>query len=1186
MHVAAAWALTAGLFTLTPGHARAARVATEGVEQATVRATGTVVDEKGEPVIGANVVVKGQASKGTITDVDGRYTLSVESGATLLVSYIGYKTEAVAAGQGATVRLTPDSKSLDEVIVVGYGTQKKKDLTGSVSQLDSKLLEVQSATTVTSLLEGAVAGLQISSVDGQPGLDMAIRLRGLGSASSNNSNALIIIDGVPNDYANALSSINPKDIQTITVLKDAASTALYGARGANGVVLVTTKSGSSGKTKISVEARWGVTQVGPRGYDLMTDPADVYELAWQSIYNSARYGNDNGVTENHTNRVARPNMSHDEAALFASQHLFDYAGSLTSFQRNDLGNWMLYSVPGAQYTPTGTAGSPTASSTMTGAYLVNPDGRLNPQARLLYGGGEYRDELLRNAFRQEYNLSASGGSDKMQYVLSGGYLNNPSFIEGSSFERYTLRSNVSAQLTPWLKTGLRAAFTHRDTKVQATRWGRNPGNAQQNVFRYINSQMPLIPLYARDAEGNIVRDASGKPKVHTGNGDSYSPLGPTSAGLYPGNDIMTIMAMDADRTKGNDINIDAWATIDLPLGFSLTNNLSIKKYFEDRTRYMNSVNGQTKGEGALGRVKLDYQYLTLQTLLNWAGDWGEHHVDALLGHEYNAFDSDDLSFRTAYELIPGFQSAYNNVARYYGGTFSDPRNVRERTRMEGYLSRANYNYGGRYYLSASLRYDGSSKFKYSRNRWGTFWSVGGGWRISGEKFMESTRSWLDHLKVRASYGVIGNQNGVSNYSGYQTWSYSAKFQSSTSGNGKPASLALSKGAYVNDNLTWENVHTFDCGVDFTLFDRLSGSVDYYNKETVNAIWAKPIAYSKGQTSISDNTAKIRNRGVEVDLSLDIIKKKDLYWSVSTNGTHFTTVLTGVPQGVGSDALGGCWTSDASEKFAQTGAYGQNGEICYLRGVGKPYYNMYLYHYGGVAGNPGKEYWLDGQKYTGKEGDPARGMALYGVRVSEQNAALYPGAQVGESVLTTDFAEATRFEQGDALPKWMGGVSTYLKYKDFDLNVAMAYQLGGKFFGYEYGNGFYVSEEWTSTGLSAELCGNTWTEQNPSARFPMVMYKDTGANGSTPMSKMYTDMALFSASYLSLKNVTIGYNLPRKWLDALHINKLRVYATGNNLLMATSHSGIDPRMSLTGGMDVAQGVYPYSRTFSFGLDIDL
>ena len=336
--------------------------------------SGVVKGSDGQPIIGASVEVVG-TTVGTSTGLDGDYTIKAKQGSKIKYSFLGTKSVTATAGTSSTINVTleDDATALDEVVVQAFGTAKKKDLTGSVSSIDSKLISSQSNSTLSRALEGAIPGLQVASIDGQPGVDMGIRVRGIGSASQSNANALIVVDGVPyaNTYGygkNVLSTMNPKDVESITVLKDAASTALWGSRGANGVVMVTTKKGQQGRAKVTFEGRWGINQQGPFKYEKIDDPASLYEWAWQSIYNTVRYYGG----ENYTTNVKNPNMSHEEAALFASQHLFDAQplGNTTKFAQNGLGNYMLYNVPGATYTPTG-SGS-TASSTMTGAYLIDP----------------------------------------------------------------------------------------------------------------------------------------------------------------------------------------------------------------------------------------------------------------------------------------------------------------------------------------------------------------------------------------------------------------------------------------------------------------------------------------------------------------------------------------------------------------------------------------------------------------------------------------------------------------------------------------------------------------------------------------------------------------------------------------------------------------------------------------------
>jgi TonB-linked SusC/RagA family outer membrane protein len=1133
---------------------------------AQIQVSGKVTDAEGVELPGVSIAVKG-TTNGTTTGQDGRFTISDVPGqnSVLIFSFVGYTAQEVIVGSKKVLNITlaEENRQLNEVVVVAYGTSKKKDLTGAVSSVDAQTIAVQANSTVTRALEGVVPGLQVSSIDGQPGLDMGIRLRGAGSTSQNSSNALIVIDGVPAEHENALASISPKDIASISVLKDAASTAVYGSRGANGVVMVTTKRGTKGKTRIGFEGRWGVNYAGALKFDKMTDSKDIYEHAWQAIYNSVRYGVGGGPSTNGTSttNLKNPNMSHEDAAQFASSHLFDYAGSTTNFQSNLLGNWMLYDVPGAVYTSTGSGTS--ASATMSGAYLVNPDGKLNPNAKELYKAGSYDNYFLENKLRQEYNLSASGGTDKIDYFTSLGYLEDPSYIRGSKFARYNLRSNVNAQLYNWVKVGANVGYTNRNTQSPATRFGRNPGSATANVFRWINGQSPLIALFARDKDGNIKKNADGTDMVHVKAGDTYSPLGPTKIPTSEAN-LIKLLDDDIDTRASNDLNLKGYATFSFLKDFSLTTNMSYDRFSETRTRYGNSGTGPYVNVGAFGKTYQNVGILDAQQLLNWAHTYGKHAVTGMAGHEYYEYNLDNLNYNSAYGLIDGFASYANFVGRYTGGTFSAPGGNIVKTAMESYFGRLSYIYDEKYYLEASIRRDGSSKFKYKNNRWGTFWSIGGGWRVSSEEFMKGTESWLNDLKVRSSYGLIGNQSGIGNYSGYQLWSYGAVYSSSTSGTGIPASYTLTQGAFVNDGLSWENTRTLDAGIDFTMFKRVHGSIDWYNKHTINSVYNQPIAISLGQSTLTKNSAGLRNRGIEVDVNVDIIKSKDINWTVGLNGTHYTTVLTKVPAGIGSAELNGNWTAGVDGWAANGG--GSTGETAYLRGVGKDFYNLYFFKYGGVDSNTG--------------------LPLFHHRVTaaDHTAGRFGDAQIGSDVKTTDYSLASRYEMGSALPKWIGGFNTTFRYKQFDFSAILAYQLGGKYMSVEYANGLYINGN-IGSALSSELVGNTWTPENPDAKFPMAFYGNTYyTNGSTIGSWMYSDLALFSASYLNVKNISIGYNLPVSLLSKIKASNFRVFASADNVAMITGHSGYDPRMSLVGGLEVGAYGYPYMSTVSMGVNL--
>jgi len=1150
---------------------------------AQVPVSGRVVDASGQELPGVNIAVKGTTT-GALSDANGNFSINVPSKtSTLVFSYVGYATQEVRIGNLKVFKIVmaEESKAIDEVVVIAYGTAKKKDLTGAMTALDGKVVSDQVQSSVSRALEGTVPGIQISAVDGQPGLDAGIRVRGLGSASQNNSNALVIIDGVPASDAsnvNVLSSINPNDIENISVLKDAASTALYGSRGANGVVIITTKKGKQGKAKISFQGRWGWDTVNNNGMGAEMGVKDLYEHAWLSIYNAVKTGKYSG---SNADAVADP-------ATFASQHLFNFSGSVSNFNRNKLGNWMSYNVPGAVYTKDGTGA--TASSTMTGAYLVNTDGKLNPQAKYLYDSfsreNALQDALLRTAFRQEYNISAAGGTDAVDYNFSLGMLDEPSFVVASNFKRYTARSNVNAKITNWLKAGANVAFTYRNLEQMPTRWKqRNPGDVSQNPFAWINSATPIFQLYQRDASGNYVYDADGNKLVHKTAGDSYSPLGNVAdAGDIDRSAIDPVKFFKEadDRTIFYDTDVKGYVEATFLKDFKATVNLSYSRDDQVRTRYISNASGMIQSQiSAMGKERNNYGYLDTQALLDYNHDFGKHHVDALVGHEYWQYNTEGNSWKAGYSLIENFQAYANFVGINTGySTFAGIGGSIDKQALESYFSRANYIYDNKYYVSASLRRDGSSKFKKAENRWGTFWSVGGGWRISSEDFMQDYKDIVQNLKVRASYGVIGNQNGVAMHSGYQTWGYGGSSWSYSGTTVTPTAFSISKGAWTNDALTWENVHTIDAGVDFSILNRINGTIDYYNRLTANAIWSQPVSYMKaGQTTMDMNSAKIRNRGIEIDLTVDLIKNKDLYWNFSTNGTHYTTEVTEVPAGTGSAALDGAWIAGA-DGWGASGANSASG--CFLRGIGKPYYNIYMYKYGGVAGNPGKDY-FDAKGNKNVTAD--RGKALYYHKVTAADAATF-GAKAGDDVLVSYYTNggASRYEFGDAVPKWIGGFSSYLKYKDFDLNVLFAYQLGGHYLSLDYANHLYKSE-YFNVSIAKDLVGNTWTESNQSAKYPMVVYNNTYGNGATIGSSMYTDMSLFSASYITLKNITIGYNIPKAYLSKVGLSNVRLYASADNLWIKTAQSGVDPRYSLVGGFEMGVYPYPYARNISLGINVD-
>ena len=1154
--------------------------------------SGKVTDEAGEPCVGANVLIKGTTT-GTMTDLDGNYSLTdVRKGAILVFSSIGYTSQEVRLGSSSVVNvvLKSDADFLNEVVIVGYGTAKRKDLTGSLTQIDNKLIASQNSSSATKALEGAVPGIVYASVDGQPGNDAGLRVRGLGSTNVGASNALVIIDGVPAQGDNPLSNMNQEDIASITVLKDAASTAIYGSRGANGVILVTTKRGDSGRTKISFQARAGWNTVGSYKVGQVDNAAGIYEYLWQSIYNSYRYGVNgagpalNKETGEYYTNIGNPNVSHDAAAEFASQHLFNYIGLNDSFGRNMLGNYMAYNVPGATYTPDGTGSS--ASSTMTGAYLVGTDGKINPNASLLYDD-TYADALLKTGFRQQYDLSASGGSDKEDHYLSLGYLTDPSYVPNSRFERITGRANINVNLFKWLKVGANVGYTRSRTNYQGTYWAaRNSGSNQGNITRYVNGHTPIVPFYAHDAEGNYIYDKNGDRVRNYLYNSTYSPLGQTGNN-YGSTDIMYAMDNDIREDLTSTLNTRTYIEIPFLDHFTFRTDFAYDKINRTTTVYYNGTTGRAASIGGyFGKRMNDIEVMNLQHRLTYNQDFGKHHVDAMALFEDSDWEQQTVNWGSADEFIPGFLAAGNFVGRYYGaGSAPTPGYGHDIERMRSWLGRANYIFADKYYVSGSVRRDGSSKFR-KENRWGTFWSVGAGWRFTEESFMQDLRdSWLNNGKLRASYGVIGNQNGIGRYQTYRTWGYSTTYQTTNNGTGRPTgdSYKLSMGGLVNTQLTWEETKTFDVGLDLTLFNRIDLTFDWYNRVTGNSQFSQPVSYlAMGQTTLPRNIAELTNRGIELDINADIIRTKDIRWNVAFNITHYTTKLTDLPDdAIPAHAEGlpdGTW-EDNQGSWASAGGSQQNANV-YLRGIGRDWFNLYMYKYAGI--------------------DQSSGLPMYFHRVTEADhaAGKYKDTEVGGSVKTTNYANASKYEVGSAIPTFQGGFNTSFSYKNFYVNAQFAYQIGGKFFSRNYAEYLYNvvdAQMYRMMFVSKDVKGDTWTPNNTGAGFPMQWYpagensyfSGTSANGG---NWSFTDESLFSASYLRLKNLTLGYNVSKSLLNKLRIDKvvsnIKVFASSDNLFILSAAKAIDPTMSASGGYnDVDSYTFPNMRTYTIGINLD-
>ncbi len=1061
---------------------------------------GTVVNaSNGNPLVG--VSVSDAATKSTVASgEDGTFEISSQANSTLTFKYIGFDLKTVVVGNQSQIRveLNENESELDEVVVVAFGSSKKKDLTGSVSSISTESIEKSQISTISRAFEGAVPGVQFSTSTGQPGADAGLRIRGMGSINASNS-PLIVVDGSPSDIG--LNSLNPADIESIVVSKDAAANALYGSRAANGLILITTKKGKLGKTSISADMRVGVTSKGQSDFDKVQDPATFYEYTWQGIYNYSKYAPD---------RADRfKNMSEAELRQYASDNLFKANGNALT-QRNGLGNYMLYDIP-------------------DGTTLIDPvTGKIRPDATLMYHDN-WEDYFFKNTIRQEYNVSLNGGSEKNDYYVSLGYLNDPSYVMASNFDRFNGRINLNSKITDWLKGGASMFYSRVNTDVP----GYSGGTVNTNLFTWLNYFSPINTLFAYDKDGNRRYNEYGEEMFDLGTGETYSPYGSTARLAFNGYSPGIYFQKDFANNKRDVLSARTYLEASFLSDFKFKVDLAVDNNYVFNKSYANNESGTAArdSQGSITGYWARGTQLNTTQILSWDKNFGAHHVDALIGHEFRWTRSDNQSgqknIMLAYDK-PDFNNAIG-ISYLNGGS--------GKSVLEGYLSRVNYNFDEKYYLSGSLRFDGSSYFR--ENQWGTFWSVGGAYRVSKENFLKDV-AWVNDIKFRASYGVQGN-NAVGATNWTDTWAL---------GNGGTLVApvpTLSQTGWGNLGLTWETNHTYDFGVDFNFFNRLSGTVDYFNRDTKNLLFTKPLPASTGRGSRMENAGELNNKGIEIDLNYVIIRRDDLRWSVGANASRYRTKLVSMPAGVESPDLGG--------NFVQGN---------FLRGPGKDYFNMYIYKYAGVDQNTGL-----GMTYkTLKESD---------------DLSKYPDHKVGDIVTTTG-NDGTRYEVGTISPDLVGGFNTSVSYKNFDFSVFASYQMGGKTVSLSYQG---LTGNAIGRGIHTDLL-NAWTPENTSSNIPMRMLGGTNF-GSTPVGGgvgQYSDFAVFDASYLNLKSITLGYTFANSLLSKYKVDKLRCYLSAENLFFVSAKKGVDPRTAFDDGSSVSAFGFPQSRVVSFAINLTL
>ncbi len=995
-----------------------------GTALAQTQIKGTVISSSdGEPVAGATIKEAG-TNNGTITDVDGKFVLSVKAGAKLTVQYIGMETQTVTARNNMRIELNLDAKSLDEVMVVAYGTAKKSAFTGSAAVVGSEELSKKITTNVADALVGSVSGLQMRGSSGQPGASQgSINIRGIASMYAG-TDPLVIVDGAP--YSASLSNIPTSDIESVTVLKDAASAALYGARGAAGVIIITTKKAANKEGKINVDMKWGSNSRAIPEYDVITNPGDYYSAVYSQYYNNYFYND--GLSAEAANVKANSTMLNKLA-------------------------YNVYSYP-------------------DGEQLIGLDGKLNPNATLgrevTASNGEtywitpddWSDAVYRNSLRQEYNVNASGGTDRSSYYASLGYLNDEGIIKNTSFERISARVKADYQVKKWLKVGANVGFTNT-TQDQ----DRN----SSAIFGFTSSMAPIFPLYLRqkDANGNlyIPKDSRGLPLYDLGSStlgiyrpyqNSYNPIASNQYDLY--------------QTKGHQLNGTFNADIQITdfLKANLTSTITWGQ--SNTTSYYNPFFGSKTGvNGSLTKSSTENWRQNHTQTITYYDNFGKHGITAMVGHEYYKITTNYL----AAQAEGGFSPSILQINAF--AKKKDSNGYESGYNVEGYFGNAQYNYDNKYFGSLSYRRDASSRFA-KENRWGSFWSVGGAWLLNKEEWFNA--SWVDELKLKASIGQQGNDN-IGN------WAYVDLY---TIEQVSDTEMSASFYRLGNKEITWETTTNFNVGTEFSFWKgRLSGSFDFYTKKVSDLLFWLRIPESQGSRGYYSNVGDLRNTGVELTLTGHIIRTKDFDWSVTANAAHNTTKILKLSDTSKND-FGG---------FSQTSGLGYT---MYWYKEGGSLYNGFMHKYAGVNEQGQALFWVDedveSSQITGR-----------------------PGKKL--SYTTTSTAEASMYETGSLLPKVFGGLSTTITYKGFDATFSFDYQIGGKVFDMTYANLMSPMTSSSSGGYAIHKDYiKSWSPNNTSSSLPRWSYGDTAAgdlNDRFLTNAGYFNFQAFTVGYTFPKN---------------------------------------------------------------------
>ena len=1045
------------------------------------KVSGTVSDDNGLPLPGSTIIIKGTSS-GVSTDFDGNYSINANVGDILTFNYVGYADQDQTVGSSNVINVTMlADTSLEEVIVIGYGTSTKEAFVGTATTIETENITAKANGNFSQALRGEVAGVQVVTGSGAPGSDATIRIRGTGSVNGNRA-PLYVVDGAP--YASDISAINPADIESITILKDAAATSIYGSRGSNGVILVTTKTGKSGVSNISVDVRTSINSLMLPQYSVITSPEEYIETTYSSLVNKGRI-------------QGEPNPNG-----WASDNLYGTVEGINSA-------YNIWDVPGNQ--------------------LINQStGRFNEGINRRWTPTLWSDAAFGTGVRQEANIQFDGGDEKTQYAASFGYLDDEGFVTNSGYTRYTTRINLQHKPKEWLRVGANMAFTG----AQYNRSSGSEGStgSSGNIFALTSTTPSIYDVFLRDTDGNLIADP-----IFGGNQYDYG----NDYGRRAWNATNGIADSKYDVSRTNSITLLG----NFNLGIDFTEWLSLDIRYSgqfsdtDSASRGNPYYGGNAGSGFLSKSLSQNVNQNWNQILKFNTNIGELNIDGIIGHESNENRFKNMNAAAQNAILP------NNLdLDQYTIPFGRAGSYSQAYTLESWLGAVNLSYDGKYFLSSSVRRDGSSRF--IKNKWGTFGSVGLGWVMSKEDFFPQD-SFVDYFKVKGSFGINGDQGNNLQY-GWQIFGINQTPDGSYS--------FTQSSTLANRELTWEEREKSQIGFETILFDgKVTLDMDYFSDKTKNMFFNQTLPGSSGSTLIQYNDGVLANRGLEFNTNINLIQTEDFSMSLNVNGAMLTNELEEMP----TDYFTG-------EPKVLDGRYS----------AGKSLYDWYMREWAGVNPATGTAMWnlyYDDMNNDGifDSGDSAiNSMTLY---MDE-----FPDANV-QKTSTETYSDATQKYVGkNNQPDIAGGFRLNAAYKNFDISAQFTYSIGG----YIYDNGYATIMQNRSLAGSDNFhtdARNAWKQPGDITNVPRL-----SAGYSTDVQhNSYSTRFLTKADYLSLNNVRLGYALPKDAVSKAKLENVSFYVSGDNLMMLSARKGLNPQTLISSS---GSGIYMPMTTFSIGTKI--